>query len=68
MNEASIPGQSQGSAGDVACAVCSGHFGQPEVHFHASVNGSDALICPRCLHILIHGMSIADARVRMGLS
>lgn len=44
-----------------------GHFGRSEVYFHTVVDGKESLVCPRCLHILIHGMSIAEARSRMGL-
>lgn len=51
-----------------ACAVCLGAFGPVEVYFRAEVEGRDRRVCPRCLHILIHGMSIADARRRMGVT
>lgn len=55
------------AAGQATCAVCMGAFGEAEVYFHATVSGHAARICPRCLHILIHGMSIAEARMRMGI-
>ncbi|OGH56230.1 MAG: hypothetical protein A3G34_05970 [Candidatus Lindowbacteria bacterium RIFCSPLOWO2_12_FULL_62_27] len=51
-----------------ACAVCEGHFGKSEVYFLAAIDNHQTKVCPRCLHILIHGMSIAEARHRLGLA
>ena len=61
-------GDEEASKTERDCAVCMGQFGRAEVYFRAVISGIDRRVCPRCLHILIHGMSIADARARLGIS